>query len=231
MFTRTILTGIVLSALVFGSAAVLGQAKAAAPSSPSVREFPVTMQQKVTAGATPAGTKINAKLSVATLVDGIVFPKNAIFSGEITESVAKSASSPSRLAIRMDSVQWKGGSASIKVYLTGWYYPTRIDVGQNLAYGPTDTTINWKTWNGAGAYPDPNAPVAQPFPGHDSGKDPNAVPNTPLAITMDRPVMMKHVESILNDDGSVTITCIRSNIKLDKLTAYVLARGKPAASK
>jgi hypothetical protein len=74
----------------------------------SVKEFPVNMKQEVTAGKTPAGTRVQAKLQVATLVDGTVFPRNTVFSGEVTESVAKSESNPSRVAIRMDSAQWKG---------------------------------------------------------------------------------------------------------------------------
>jgi hypothetical protein len=36
---------------------------------------------------------------------------------------------------------------------------------------------------------------------------------------------MKHVESVINADGSVTLTSMHSNIKLDKLTTYVLATG------
>jgi hypothetical protein len=72
-----------------------------------VKEFPVNMKQSVTAGATPVATKVQAKLVVATLVDGTVFPQNTLFSGEVIESVAKSATDPSTVAIRMDSAQWK----------------------------------------------------------------------------------------------------------------------------
>lgn len=229
MFARTILAGSVLSTLLFVPVFTIGQEKAVAgPVSPGVREFPVIMQQSVTAGKTPTATKVSAKLSVATLVDGVVYPKNAIFSGEVTESVAKTDTSPSRLAIRMDSVLWKGGSAALKVFLTGWYYPTRIAVGQDLLYRPIDTTVNWKTWNGTGAYPGPNV---EPFPGSDSNRGPTSVPNTPVAVTLENPVMMKHVESHRNGDGSLAITCIRSNIKLDRLTDYVLATGERAAPK
>jgi hypothetical protein len=34
---------------------------------------------------------------------------------------------------------------------------------------------------------------------------------------------MNNVDSIINADGSVTLTSMHSNIKLDKLTTYVLA--------
>jgi len=229
MFTRRMLVGNVVSTLVLGSAALLGQQKAAAPSSPAVREFPVNMQQNVTAGTTPVGTKIKAKLTVATLMDGVVIPRNAVFSGEVTESVAKTASDPSRLALRMDSVEWKNGSAPIKLYLTGWYYPTSLDEGQKLAYGPPNDSV--KTWNGAGTYPDPNNPASHPFPGHDADRGADSGPNAPLAVTSNHRVMMKNVESTRNTDGSVVITCARSNLKLDKSTAYVLAAGELVPTK
>lgn len=231
MFTRRMLVGSVLTTFVFGPAAVLGQQKAAAPRAPVALEFPVTMQQNVTAGATPVGTKIKAKLTVATLVNGVVFPRNSVFSGEVTESVAKSATEPSRLAIRMDLVEWKNGSAPITVYLTGWYYPTRMDAGQDLAYGPPNTSATWKTGRGAGTRPDPNSPASQPFPGHETDGSADSGPTAPLAVTSDHRAMMKDVASARNTDGSVAITCTRSNIKLDKVTSYVLAAGELVPSK
>jgi len=231
MFPRAMFVGSVLSTLMFGFAALLGQQKAAAPSPPGVREFPVIMQQNVTAGVTPVGTKITAKLTMATLVNGVVLPRNAVFSGEVTESVAKSATGPSRLALRMDSVQWKNGSAPIKVYLTGWYYPTRLDAGPKLAYGPPNNSVTWKTGNGAGTYPDRNSPASQPFPGHDADRNPDLGSTEPLAVTSEHRVMMKNVESARNHDGSIAITCTRSNIKLDKATSYVLASAELVPAK
>src|SRR5882724_1009013 len=88
-------------------------------------EFPVLMQQKVAAGITPVGTKVQAKLTISTLVHGTVVPRDAILSGEVTESEAKTADAPSKLGIRMDLAQWKNGSLPIKVYLTEWYYPVK----------------------------------------------------------------------------------------------------------
>jgi hypothetical protein len=228
MFARRMVVGNLLSTLVLGSAALLAQQKAAASNSPGVHEFPVTMQQNVTAGTTPVGTKIKAKLTLATLVDGVVIPRNAVFSGEVTESVARSASNPSRLAVRMDSVEWKNGSAPIKVYTTGWYYPTTMDEGQKLGYGPPDNSVTWKT-NGVGTYPDPNSPASRP--GHETDRNPDLGPTAPLAITSDHRVMMKNVESTRNNDGSVVMICTRSNIKLDKATTYVLATGELVPAK
>jgi hypothetical protein len=84
----------------------------------------------VAAGKTPVGAKIKARLAVATLIDGKVIPRSAVFSGEVIDSAAKTATDPSRLAIRMDSVVWKKGSASLTAYLTAWYYPLEDRAGR-----------------------------------------------------------------------------------------------------
>jgi hypothetical protein len=178
------------------------------------------MRQTVISGKTAAGTKIQAKLGAATLVEGAVIPRNAVFSGEVIESAAKTATGPSRLAKRMDTVQWKGLSASLKVYLTSWYYPTKDDPGQNLQYGPTQPAS--RTWNGAGAYPDPNSKVYKPFPEGDSDKA-ESVPDTPSSILSSHRVLMRDMQSERNRDGVITIVSYRSNIKLDRLTTYVLS--------
>lgn len=130
----------------FCSAISFGQGKPAA--APGIHEFPVTFKQSLSAGKTPVGSKIEAKLMVATLVDGKVIPRNAVFSGEVVESVAKSATAPSRLAIRVDSAQWKDGSTPIKLFLTAWYYPARDEARQNLQYGPQQSPQS--TWDGRG---------------------------------------------------------------------------------
>jgi hypothetical protein len=220
MFTTTMAIRPV-ALLVLCSIALLAQQTPAAPVPSGTREFPVIMEQNVTAGNTPVGTKVRAKLTVATLVDGAVVPRNAVFAGEVIESVAKSATDASRLAIRMDSVQWKKGSAPIKVYLTAWFYPSMNVPGGDLQYGPPQSPS--KTWNGAGAYPDPNSPAYKPFPGGDSDPRSNTVPDTAASVTSNHRVVMKNVESARNSDGAIAITSSHSNIKLDKLTTYVLA--------
>jgi hypothetical protein len=220
MFTRAMAVRSV-ALLVLCSTTLLAQQTPAAPASSGTHEFPVIMEQNVTAGNTPVGTKVRAKLTLATLVDGTVVPRNAVFTGQVIESVAKSATDASRLAIRMDSVQWKKGSAPIKVYLTAWCYPSMSMPGGDLQYGPPQSPS--KTWNGAGAYPDPNSPVYKPFPGGDSDTRSDSVPDTAASVTSHHRVVMKNVESARNSDGAVTITSRHSNIKLDKLTTYVLA--------
>jgi hypothetical protein len=211
----------------FCPALLLGQQKPTASAPSGVQEFPVVLQQSVVAGKTPVGTKIQAKLGVATLVDGTVIPRNAVFSGEVLESVAKTKTDPSRLAIRMDSVQWKNGSASIKVYSTAWYYPAKNEGGQNLQYGPTQPAN--RTWNGEGQYPDPNS--NKPFPGADPNDKSASVPDTPSATTSNQRVLMKDVEAMSSSDGAIALVSKRTNIKLDKLTTYVLASGELVPTK
>ena len=210
--------------VVLGSAVLLSQLllsqvshAPAARNLPAGLEFPVNMRQTVAAGKTPVGAKVQAKLVVATMVSGVVIPQGAILSGEVTESVAKSATNPSRLAIRMDSAQWAHGSAPIKVYLTAWYYPAATPADQDLSSGLPDAGNNPRPRMG-GAYPGQRNPTSPPFSGSDTGSSP--APD----ISKHR-VLMKNVESTPASDGAVTLTSKRLNIKLDKQTTYVLGTG------
>ena len=222
MSTRTMAVSTLILCVLSCSEILSQQKPAASAVPPGTQEFPVVMQQNVAAGKTPVGSRVQAKLEVATLIDGAVVPRNAVFSGEVIESVAKTATDPSRLAIRIDSVLWKKGSASITAYLTAWYYPTKDATGQDLQYGPTQPAN--RTWNGQGQYPDPNSKVYRPFPGSDSDNGASA-PNTPSSTASNRRVLMKDVESAKNSDGVIAIVSKSNNIKLDKLTTYVLATG------
>jgi hypothetical protein len=222
MLTRALPVSILVLCTLFPTT-LLGQEKTAPSAAPpGPQEFPVVMQQNVVAGKTPVGSKVQAKLEVATLIGGTVVPRNAVFSGEVIESAAKTATDPSRVAIRIDSVLWKKGSASVTAYLTAWYYPTRDSTGQDLQYGPTQPAK--KTWDGLGQYPDTTTKVYRPFPGQDTNKG-GSVPDTPAAVASNRRVLMKDIESAKNDDGMIAIVSKKTNIKLDKLTTYVLATG------
>jgi len=216
------IVGSLLVFSLFCCTTLLSQQSPSPSTFPVAGEFPVVLQENLIAGKTAVGTKVQAKLAVATLVNGTVIPRNAVFSGEVIESVAKTKTEPSRLAVRMDSEQWKNGSASLRLYLTSWYYPSVAESGQDLQYGPTQPAN--RTWNGQGQYPDPNSKVYRPFPGGDSGKD-AAAPDTPASITSNHRVQMKHVETSLKSDGAITIVSSHSNLKLDRLTTYVLANG------
>lgn len=192
---------------------------------PVVQAFPVAMEQNITAGKTPVGSKIKAKLVAATLVNGTVIPRNAVFSGEIVESQAKTSSEPSRLSIRIDSAVWKNGSLPIRAYLTQWYYPVTFNAGPDLQYGPEQSTK--KTWNGMGQYPDPNSPAYKPFPAA-SDSDRRSSSDAPASMTSNRPATMKDVESQSNSSGGITLVSNRSNLKLDKLTTYIFGSSEPA---
>lgn len=198
-----------------------GQSKPAPPSSAaqsaaSAQEFPVTMRQNVVAGKTPVGTRVEAKLTMATLMSGAVIPAGAIFSGEVIGSSAKSSSDPSRIAIRMDSVQWKNGSKPITVYLTAWYYP--LQMTQN------DDREDCQSVGGLGM----KCPMGNGLPG--SRFPPDALPPPPAQVSTAR-VAMKDVESTRDPDGTISLTSTHSNIKLDKTTTYVLATGDVTAGK
>lgn len=219
--------------VVLGSAALFGQTTPGQPTSAATSpqaaiELPVTMRQKVAAGKTAVGTEVQAKLAVATLVDGVVVPRDALLSGEVTESVAQSVNSPSRLAIRIDSAQWKNGAAPIvlslapKVYLTAWYYPVAMPTNQDSSSGPPDALNHPRPLGGTSAYPGPRNPTAPQFPDPDPGRDRDTGLAPPSNISQHR-VLMKDVESTRSTEGAVTLTSEHSNIKLDKATTYVFA--------
>lgn len=214
---KTISAGRGAIAVVLASAALLAQQKPAPSTSPVGLDFPVIMQQNVVAGKTPAGAKIEAKLAVATLVNGVVVPQGAILSGVVSESVAKSATAPSRLAICMESAHWKHGTASIRVYLTAWYYPVAT-LNQDLSSGLPDVSNNPRTYTGAGI-PGARNSTIQPFPDANAGA---STPNQPSSTSQHR-ALMKDVESARNSDGAITLTSKHSNLKLDKQTIYVFA--------
>ena len=101
----------VILTIILTCSVLFAQQTAPAPSPSQWLEFPVIMRQNISAGKTPVGTKVEAKLIAATLVGTVVIPQGATLSGEVIESAAKAAAEPSRLAIRMDSATWKNGSA------------------------------------------------------------------------------------------------------------------------
>jgi len=207
-----------LLSIILASSLAICQQSPETPAPTAGVEFPVVMKENVTAGKTAVGTKVEAKLVVATFVTGVVIPKGAVLSGEVVESVAKSATVPSRLSIRLDSLQSKTGSVPIKVYLTAWYYPTATMTPQNLAYDPADATHSPRSWNGDGPYYDPKSPAYQPLPGRETEKGAGAPPGT-----SNRRILMKNVECSRATGGAVIISSGHHNLKIDKLTTYVLA--------
>jgi len=210
--------------LVALASSVSSQQTAANPTDSASSEFPVIMRQNITAGKTPVGARVQAELVIATMATGIVVPRGALLTGEVMESVAKSKTGPSHLSIRIDSAQWKNGSTTLKVYLTAWYYPEAAMTNQDLSYQPPDAANSRRTWNGQGTYPDPGNPISQQkFPGRDSGKDSDNGPLTPASSISKHRTLLKHIESARRNDGVVTLSSASQNIKIDRLTTYVLA--------
>jgi hypothetical protein len=206
------------SAIAF-SVACLAQTPAAS----LTQEFPVVMQQKLEAGKTPVGTKVTAKLVVATLVNGIVFPRNAVFTGEVAESAARAGNAPSRLSVRMHTLQAGDKTTNVETDLSGWIYPAAPIAAQNLAFQPPDEAKSPKNWNGGGAYPDPNNPVSQQkFPGRDSDRDTPQQAASPASAIAKHRVMIKGVKEVIDAKNHLTLTAATYNIKLDRLTTYVL---------
>jgi len=193
------------------------------PASAQVNEFPIVFEQNVVAGKTAVGTKVKAKLLIPTLQNGTVIPRNAVLSGEVVESSRKTSTDPSRLEIRMDLADWKGGSAPLKAYATNWYYPTVLETGQDLQYGPARS--DQSKWNGQGEYPDPNTKSYHPFPG--SGRsDQDAAPDTANSTTSKQRAVLKDVACDRLNDGSLILSSSHSNVKLDRYTTYVLLSGE-----
>jgi hypothetical protein len=217
------------------SPAVPAATQTPSPSSPAPQasaagaaglEFPIVLHQKIVAGKTQPGTHVDATLLVATLVSGKVIPKNAVLSGEVIESQAKTKSDPSRLSVRIDSAQWSNGSAALQIYLTPSFFPVTLDAGPNLQHGPEQSAK--RTWNGMGQYPDPKDPGYKPFPaGADTGSSPTS--DTPASVISKKREHMKDVESQRDSAGIVTLVSSHSNLKLDTLTTYVFASSDMAA--
>jgi hypothetical protein len=204
-------------------AALIGQ-QSHSSSSSALREFPVVLQQSVEAGKTPVGTKIQAKLSVATLFHGILIPRNAVISGVIFESVGKNAKAPSRLGIRMENAKWKDESTCMmKAYLMPLYYAMTAQSAQTLPSASPDPEDS-RTLNGPAQSSSPMS--QQPFPDNSEASR-GAIPDTPILSS--RPVSMKNVGMEPVEDGGIALVSEHTNIKLYKMTTYILAAIDPPA--
>jgi hypothetical protein len=205
----------------------LGQAKTTVPRAAILLDLPILMQQKVSAGKTLVGTKVHAKLAVATLLNGVVLPEDAILTGEVIESVAKSATNPSILGIRMDSAQWASGVAHIKAYLTAWYYPLETKADDDSSPDSPYAATNLKHWNGPGYVPDSSIRLAQPVPNRNTEQDkaPTAPSAAPVSSISKHRTLMKDVQTTSHSDGALALTSKQSTIKLDKTTIYMLVAG------
>jgi len=220
MFVRRIL---VQSAILgFWSAAALAQKTPPSSPRPAPHEFPLTLQQSVESGKAKIGTKVQAKLATATLFQGTVIPRNALFSGVVIESDAKTAKERAKLAIRMETAEWKDHSISLTAYLLPLSYLNTEQAAQALPNESPDPSS--RTMNDAGQ--DAGSPMQRPFPTNDSQAAQSAIPQT---ATSNRPVPMKNVTVALADEGGAALVCEHANIKLYKMTTYVFAGVESAA--
>jgi hypothetical protein len=236
MFRRTSLVcGLLVLLFCFAQA---GEKPPSGATAAGLIEFPVTMQQKVAAGITPVGTKVQAKLTIPTLVHGTVVPRDAVLSGEITDSVAKSAEAPSKLGIRMDTAQWKNGSLPIKVYLTEWYYPLKSLMSEDnnpgysgAMHGSVGVTMGGGATNPP-TFPTTNSPTGR----HTLDDDSMPFPTTPdpgttaRDGTAERRSRMPDVEAKRAEDGAIVLIS-KKGLKLDKNTTYVLATSDSPSKK
>jgi hypothetical protein len=236
MFRKIKAAGPVACVIVLGSAGLLAQASkaeggsaAGAPSAMTAGtragdlrvefELPILLRQTVEAGKTPVGTKVEARLVMATMTKGGVVPRSAVLSGEVIESVAKSHNSASRLAIRMDSAHWKDGEARFTVYLTPWYYPPAPMPPPNISYVPQGDRRNWGGVDPTVDTTDPPNPAQGLSTHQDSGVNAGA----PASVISGKRVLIKNVKPESNADGAVLLVSSHSNIKLNKVTTYIAA--------
>lgn len=228
--TRFTLGGVALWTAIL-STALFGQSTHATASTPAL-EFPVVMRQKVEAGKTPVGSKIQANLTAATLVNGVVIPQDAVLSGEVIASAAKTGTEPSRLAIRLDSAKWKNGSVpatlalTSKIYLTAWYYPMAPLASREFPDALPDVPPSVRQRRGTSSpYPDPNTGDSPTYSRANTERGKNPAPEAPSKVVPQHRELIKNVESTRSGEGVVALTSTRSNIKLDKSTTYVFAAG------
>ena len=215
MFSRRLL---VTAAIIgFGPAALIAQQTHPASSSGILREFPVVLQQTVEAGKTPVGTEVKGKLAVATQFHGILIPRDAVVSGVVFESVRRSSKGPSRLGIRMENAKWKGESACMmKAYLMPLFYPLTTQSAQGSPIESPDPDS--RTMNGPNQ--SSSSPMSSPSP-NNSDAIREAIPQ--ISTIASRPVSMKNVAMEPVPDDGVALVSEHDNIKLHKMTTYVLA--------
>ena len=178
------------------------QRQAGTVSASGVQEFPVIFKNSVTSGKTPSGTKVEARLAIATLLNRTVVPQGAKFSGEVVVSKARTKNEPSRLSVRMDSVSWKNGSIPIKVFLSEWFYT-------NTAGNPGQSSQSAPLLFNDSVYP---APVVQ------------------KTASLPHRERMKDVDVETASNGTVTLLCKHCTIKIDRSTMYGLTISNLARS-
>jgi hypothetical protein len=224
---RTGFAGLLLLA---GVSALFAQLPPPPPPEPPpqpILELPASLQSKIVAGLTAPGTEVRAKLTLATLVGGVVIPEDAMLSGHVEQSVGKTQNAPSLLKIRFESAKWKKGSATLNLYLVSCYYPIEFNNSnpddRSGVHGDIGVTM--------GGAPPPNS-----FPRSTSGTTASGVPmdaSHPDSFPDPRPtgtvsevskhwVRMEKVDTGPSPEGGLQMTSNERTIKLDRNTIYLL---------
>jgi hypothetical protein len=218
-------------ALLAGSVVAFAQLPPPPPPPPKAQpslEFPAALQSKVVAGSTAVGTEVRAKLTLATLVAGVVIPEEAIISGRVEQSVARTKDAPSLLKIKFDSAHWKKGSLPLDLYLVSCYYPLEFntaaadnppgvhgDIGITMGSAPAPGSLPRSN----GGLPSNGTP-SMDASHQDNFPDPRG--NVSLSEVAKHWVRMEKVETAPSPDGGLQMTSTDRNIKLDKNTIYLL---------
>ena len=92
-------------------------------------------------------------------------------------------------------------------------------VPPDLSHGPPGDKRNWGGVNPTVDTTDPPNPAQKLSTQQDNGMNAGA----PASIISKKRVLMKNIKSASGADGSVVLVSSRSNIKLNKVTTYVLA--------
>lgn len=211
--------------VLLGIAALAQQPKANSSAAHPVLEFPAVLQERVIAGKTPVGAAVHSKLMIATLVNGVVIPQDALLVGKVEESTGRTKSDPSRLKIRIDVAQWKGGSLSLIAFLTNIYYANRLieaspNEGSPDASAGGDLTLlhsgherqdSLDLESRRAAWSRQNAGSPESGPNHSGDmRWENSVYRKP----------MRNVDLQRDSRGAAVILSVHDNIKLYRNTAY-----------
>ena len=215
---------ILLLYVLLGVAAVAQQPKANSSVAHPVLEFPAILQEGVVAGKTPVGTAVHSKLMIATLVNGVVIPQDALLVGRVEESTARTKSDPSRLKIRIDVAQWKGGSLSLNAFLTNIYYANRLieappNEGSPDASADGDLTL----FHGGHHQNSLDLESSRATLSRQSAGSPASGPNHSGDMRWENSVYrkpMRNVDLSRDSSGAAFILSVRDNIKLERNTAY-----------
>ena len=183
---------------------------------------------------------------MATLLDGVVIPQDAVISGHVEQSVAKTADAPSLLKIRFESARWKKGSAPVTLYLAGCYYPVEfpspnndmngvhgnigINMGSAAESNPSRTNgglPNTGAQNGGLA----NGGMSGSMDASRLDNYPDPRPGVTVSEISKHWVRLENVDTVVSSDGSLQMASQQRNLKLDKGTIYLLRNSLPSTAR